>query len=168
MMSSEIFNLLHFLGQKLRCNNGWFGGIQLIFSGDFFNYLLSDILILRKVNNFVSSQKIWNLVFPLQDQIKLNEIFRQKDSKFIKILEEIKYGNISEDSKLTLKKRLGIKSSDYEKTQPIILLPNRRIVNAINKSKLNKLNSNTMISKIEKIHIKDNINDFKKLIEVKM
>ena len=66
------------------------------------------------------------------------------------MLEEIKYGNISENSKLMLKKRLGKKSSDYEKTQPIILLPNRRIVNAINKSKLNLLKSNTIISKIEK------------------
>ena len=56
MMSSEIFNLLHFLGQKLRCNNGWFGGIQLIFSGDFSNYLLLEMPILKKVNNFVSNQ----------------------------------------------------------------------------------------------------------------
>jgi len=36
MMSSRLFDLLNKIGQVIRCNKKPFGGIQLIFSGDFF------------------------------------------------------------------------------------------------------------------------------------
>ena len=87
MVSVRLFELLSKLFQTVRCNNVPFGGIQLI-SVDAKYCFLSET---------------WTKIFPLSHCFILIKIFRQSDPEFLKILEEIKFASISEETKTKLR-----------------------------------------------------------------
>lgn len=88
MMSCKVFELLEMLGRTFK--NGFisFGGIQVIFSGDF--YQLPPV----KADEFCFESEVWTAVFG-DRQYYLTQIHRQTDADFVKILMGIREGRIT-------------------------------------------------------------------------
>ena len=103
MMSKKIFELIELLGRTIRRNSAVFGGIQVIFTGDFFqlppvpNYEDPDS------SKFAFESEKWRQVFKLENHIELKTMFRQKDPIYINILQEIRKGELSDESRDLLK-----------------------------------------------------------------
>ena len=136
MMSRRLFDLLDFIGKGVKNNNKPFGGIQLLFSGDFFQLPPIGNKKIIHSSQFCFESKIWSETFPIQ--ILFHRNYRQnQDEKYKKILEEIKMNRLSKQSYLELKERIGKlpKSGDY----PVMLFPRKKTVQEINEEKLNAI-----------------------------
>ena len=136
MMSQRIFDLLDFIGKGVKKNNKPFGGIQLLFSGDFFQLPPIGNNNIIHSSNFCFESKLWNDTFSLQ--ILFDKNFRQyNDTKYKNILEEIKMNKLSKKSYLEIKERIGKspENGDY----PVMLCPRKKTVETINDNKLNMI-----------------------------
>jgi len=131
MMPPELFEKLDQIGKKLRNSQKPFGGIQLIFVGDFFQ--------LPPVSNdqkFIFEIDLWSTInFKV---IQLTEIMRQTNPVFHKILNEARIGQISQETLEILNKRKGLPWKKLE-IKPTLLFPHRSIVANINAQNLAKL-----------------------------
>jgi ATP-dependent DNA helicase PIF1 len=143
MMSCKIFDLLNAIGQVIRNNDRPFGGIQVIFCGDF-NQLppvasQSD----PETGKFCFESKDWETTF--DSNIELKHIFRQNDLTYIGILNEIRLGNISKDSENILIQCIKKKVPADFPIRPTKLYPNRGKVDAINNLKLKKIDETEFV-----------------------
>lgn len=144
MLSESQFELLDKIGKKVRNNEKQsFGGIQIIFSGDF--YQLPPI----SETGFCFESKEWNKCFSQQDQIVLETIFRQTNSVYIDILNEIRRGKISVPAIKLLQERVNIEIPTNITCTKI--LPTRRAVDLINTTELNKLPSVEVTYEIKRV-----------------
>ena len=125
MMSKKILETLDYLGRHLRKNlNQPFGGIQLVFSGDFYQ--------LPPVNEteFCFESPLWNEIFTKDCQIEFSTIFRQKDQEFQGILNQVRKGNIDKKGEKTLRKFINRPIQDG--LEPTKLFPVRNRVDEMN------------------------------------
>ena len=98
MLSLSLFERLNELGQTIRKSNRPFGGIQLLFCGDFYQ--------LPPVNEaFCFESPLWK---PMFHCVQLVKNFRQQDDTFHDILSELRKGKISKKSYTILKQRVGL------------------------------------------------------------
>jgi ATP-dependent DNA helicase PIF1 len=102
MMSLKIFEVLEEIGRMVRKNARPFGGIQVVFLGDFFQLPPVGSYDDPDTEKFCFESPKWHTVFPLENHVELTTMFRQRDPAYIKILLEIRRGTISEESKATL------------------------------------------------------------------
>ena len=132
MLNPEIFEKLDIIAKKIRKNNYPFGGIQVILSGDFCQLPNIDS------DEFCFESFIWSNV--IQKTYYFNELLRQDDEVFMNILNELRMGIISEESKLILNKRLKIKLViDKNGIIPTVLYSRKANVEEYNQKKLNEL-----------------------------
>ena len=78
MLSKKLFEILNSLGKILRRNNNPFGGMQIVFSGDF--YQLPPVGNKEEdpdTEKFCFESDIWNQVFNSSYQIQLIKIFNR-------------------------------------------------------------------------------------------
>lgn len=142
MMSKRIFDLLNYVGQRVRSSTRPFGGIQVVFVGDFFQ--LPPVATQRDSeddNSFCFESESWNTVFSIDNHIVLNTIFRQEDKVFRRILGNVRMGIINEDDVDTLKTYVN-RDFDKEKYQGVIptkLFPTKNKVDFVNKEMFEKL-----------------------------
>jgi len=141
MMSKEYYEILDSIGKKIRCSEEPLGGIQLLFSGDF--HQLPPIGSKEPDSNkFCFESPLWESAF--QNVVVLQQIFRQTDPVFTKILRQIRNGQISRKSYNLLNQRIlrkGNKLSYDKEMKPTIISPLRRIVSFVNDEHMNKINS---------------------------
>ena len=139
MMSDEMFEKLDKLGRRLRWKEEVpFGGLQIICLGDFFQ--------LPPINtNFIFESPLWEET--IQTIVVLDTIYRQKDPVFQKILNEIRVGEVSDETDTILKTRLNIDFSK-EEIQPTKIFTRRDMVDAVNKENLEKLSGETYTYKV--------------------
>jgi len=130
MLSAELLEKLDFIGQNLRNNINYFGGIQLIFSGCF--YQLAPVKA-----EFVFMNPIWNSI--IDRTIFLKRIMRQDDAEFQDLLNNIRIGNITKEVIDILKSRVGVKLKAAEGVLPVKLFSHRANAEAINEQNLNRL-----------------------------
>jgi len=143
MLSEKLLIILDIIGKKIKKNKKLFGGIQIIFAGDFHQLPPIGDEEDPSSMNFCFESKIWNLLFTKDNQIELKTIFRQKDPIYQKILQEIRNGKIHKSSINKLNQYIRIPTEDME-IKPPILLAKRKNVDIINYTELKKL---TTISK---------------------
>ena len=162
MMSVKIFELLNLIGKTIRkYKNKSFGGIQIIFSGDF--YQLPPV---GKIDNpdscrFCFESDDWFNVFPKKNHIILITIFRQQDPIYAKILNQIREGIIKKKTNTLLLKYVGrIKPIDMV-LEPTKLYPTRAKVDYINQNKMSQLQTETQIYTLK--HIADLELDYLKI-----
>lgn len=136
MMSKKLFDILNKIPQVIRKNTQPFGGIQVVFSGDF--YQLPPVGDEEDPDScsFCFESVDWKKTF--QTTVVLDRIFRQNDSKYVKALNQIRMGRIKKSSYDLLCSRLN-KTCDDE-IRPTILLPLKRHVEHINATELAKIN----------------------------
>jgi ATP-dependent DNA helicase PIF1 len=139
MMTPEFLEKLDEVGRKIRRNEFLpFGGLQLVFVGDF--YQLPPI---SKSDDgtpcetkFAFESVLWKKVNP--KIYELTTIVRQKDPVFQEVLNEARRGEVSKKSLRILCKRMDL---DYSKEEikPTMLFTKRAEVDDINYSYLKKL-----------------------------
>lgn len=135
MMSKKLFELLDKLGKAVRNNDKPFGGIQLLFSGDFYQLPPVGDNLDVDTSKFCFEHPEWNNTFDCQIQLKT--CFRQKDTIYIEILNQLREGKITRAALDILNSRcIPCKDS---KIKPTKLLPKKLEVNKINTSELDKL-----------------------------
>lgn len=134
MVSPEIFSSMDKILRAFKKNNTPFGGVQTILSGDFFQ--LPPISRIPKEKRFAWQSSSWKEL-----QLKtcyLQEKFRQDDNVLISILDEIRSGNVSNDSYDVLNSRFH-KELDIDFT-PTKLYTHNMDVDRINNDELSKIN----------------------------
>ena len=144
MLSLKIFKILDMIGRKIKKKlNIPFGGIQLIFSGDFYQLPpVGDEDDPQSVQ-FCFETSLWDETFaPETNQLVLTKIHRQTEPKYIKILNNIRVGKIT-TSTITTLTECTKKTYLNDETRPTILLPRRRDADKINYNELNKLDERT-------------------------
>lgn len=120
MLSKKLFDVLNKVGQTVRKNHSRpFGGIQLIFIGDFFQLPPVGRYTEPETTQFCFQSPAWLSTFSLENHIQLKTLYRQKDPTYIKVLEEVRQGVISPESVEILNQRTLVKPT----TMPTKLFP---------------------------------------------
>ncbi len=145
MMSQKIFEILDNLAQTVRKDRRPFGGLQVIFSGDF--YQLPPVARSdddQDSTAFCFESPNWAKTFA--DVVQLKKIFRQTDDKYTAILNQIRVGKLLKSALTILTPHIG--KPLPETFIPTILLPRRRDAELINAAELEKLPSEKKIFKL--------------------
>ena len=136
MMSSELFHKLNKIGQIIRKNDKPFGGIQLITVGDFHQlkpvkgeYVFTDTLF-EEITEY---------------GIYLNKIYRQKEKKYLRLLDQLREGDLDETSEKYIKKIMKKKVNKEDDIQPTKLMSLNKQVDEINKKRLEAINEKEYI-----------------------
>ncbi|AET41189.1 DNA helicase Ecym_7362 [Eremothecium cymbalariae DBVPG len=138
MIDGRFLDKLDYVARSLRKNADVpFGGIQLVFTGDFFQLPpVSD----RNPNSpkplFCFESKAWQQ--GIQKTICLQRIFRQKDNDLIDLLNAIRFGEVT--PQLTALVRTFEREVHYpDGIEPTELFPTRKEVDTANKRRLERL-----------------------------
>ena len=139
MMSHKLFEILDGVGKKLRKNSKPFGGIQLLFSGDF--YQLPPVGNNNEIETteFCFQSPLWKQTFTLDNHIPLIKIFRQSDPLYQKILNQVREGRIKKSTNIALLNNVGRSDIINGNVKPTKLFPTRNQVDNINIAEMNNL-----------------------------
>lgn len=102
MIDGELFDKLEYVARTVRGpaqTDKVFGGVQLVVTGDFFQ--LPPVSPQNADKYFAFEAECWNKCFDMQ--IELTEVFRQSDSEFVSMLNEIRTGECSSTTQARLK-----------------------------------------------------------------
>ena len=128
MMSKLLFESLDYVGKILRRNDRPFGGIQLVFCGDFYQLPPVRSGYVEDKGEFCFESELWKEIF--SETIQLTKIYRQKDSNLTRILNNIRIGVLrTKDIKLL---ETRIKEYPKKDIKPTILYPKRKPVDEMN------------------------------------
>jgi ATP-dependent exoDNAse (exonuclease V) alpha subunit len=134
MISREVLEILDQVFRAVRDNDKPMGGMQMLFFGDFLQ--LPPINRDNNSSNFCFDSKIWEeLNF---HNIILDKIFRQSDQKFIKLLNNLRYGIIDSEDKKILESRINVKD-DNSAIRPTILTTHNAKVEFVNNKYLKNI-----------------------------
>jgi ATP-dependent exoDNAse (exonuclease V) alpha subunit len=134
MISDQVLEILDRVFRLVRENNSPMGGLQILFFGDFLQ--LPPIRRSGENFNFCFGAKVWK---ELDLEIfVLEEIFRQSDQKFIKILNNLRFGKFDENDRKALESRLKAKDNNSV-IRPTILTTHNSRVEKINLAELQKI-----------------------------
>jgi ATP-dependent DNA helicase PIF1 len=140
MMSLKLFDALNHIGKAMRNNcSRPFGGIQVIFSGDF--YQLPPVGNKEELDTtrFCFESDDWNSVFHRDCQVQLKKIFRQQsDDTYVSILNQIREGKIKRKTNDILLQYVGRKCDDADLVVTK-LFPTKNKVETINNNKMAEL-----------------------------
>ena len=153
MLSLKLFNILNAVGKVIRGNSRPFGGIQLIFSGDFFQLPPVGDKDEPDTQRFCFESEEWNLIFNRECQIQLVKIFRQTDEIYSTILNQIREGQIKRKSNDLLLQYVGRPFAENLVAEPTKLYPTRNKVENINNTKMAELKGEERDYKIQ--YVKD-------------
>jgi ATP-dependent DNA helicase PIF1 len=141
MMSQKLFEMLDAIGKHIRRNSRPFGGIQLIFSGDFYQLPPVGNKDEPETSKFCFESPLWFETFPLENHIQLIKIYRQSDEIYQRILNQIRQGIIKRSSNERLLENVGREIPVDSIIRPTKLYPTRNKVDYINQEEMNKLDT---------------------------
>ncbi|SCU90468.1 LAME_0E08702g1_1 [Lachancea meyersii CBS 8951] len=135
MIDGDLLDKLDFIAKSLRKSHAPFGGIQIILSGDFF-----QLPPVNKNNNdvtkFAFHAQAWKEA--IDATIMLQKVFRQQsDAEFVKMLNEMRMGNISAETEIDFRKLS--RPLPVDDIIPAELYSTRNEVDRANMSRLNGL-----------------------------
>ena len=148
MLSVRLLELLNEIAQTIRKSKLPFGGMQLVFCGDFFQ--LPPIFKSNRNNKddqgsdqFCFESPLWNQLFSLDNHIELTKLFRQKDPEYKKVLNHIRKGIIDQDDMNLLKSRLHVlyNPEEHNNVVPTKLYATKARVEQINKREFDLLDT---------------------------
>ena len=149
MMSLKLFETLDAIGKSVRKNRQPFGGIQVIFSGDFYQLPPIGDKDDPDTNKFCFESDFWYTTFPKQDHIQLQKIFRQSDPVYQGILNQVREGRLKRSSNDALLRNVGRKIDEAAAIRPTKLFPTRNKVDSINITEMDKLEGDDIEYKIK-------------------
>ena len=141
MMSLKIFNLIEEIGRACRLSELPFGGIQLVFTGDFYQLPPVGTYEDPTTDMFCFESAKWNQVFSTQNQIQLKTIFRQTDPKYKEILLQVRNATLTEANIKVLQDQVKreIDPAKYNGCMPTKLFPTRVKTDFLNNTMFAKL-----------------------------
>jgi ATP-dependent DNA helicase PIF1 len=141
MMSKKIFEILDEIGKRVRRCSAPFGGIQVIFTGDFFQLPPVGTEDDKDSDAFCFESPLWIQTFKPENHIALTTIFRQKDPTFINILSQVRRGQLDKESVKILKTHVNrpYDSTKYNGLVPTKLFPIRSKVDYVNSMMFSKI-----------------------------
>ena len=139
MMSQKLFEMLDAIGKAVRKNTKPFGGIQVIFSGDFYQLPPVGNKDEPETMKFCFESLLWNQTFKLENHVSLCKIFRQSDPIYQRILNQIREGRLKRSSNDALLHNVGRPIPDDSIIRPTKLFPTRNKVDYINVNEMNNL-----------------------------
>jgi ATP-dependent DNA helicase PIF1 len=98
MMSRKIFDALDAVARAVRGNPAPFGGLQVIFCGDFYQLPPVPTANDPETGYFCFESDQWSSVFRQEHHIELKTIFRQTDAKYIEILSQVRTGELTAEN----------------------------------------------------------------------
>ena len=135
MMTPEFLEKLDLISRRVRKRaDAKFGGLQLVFAGDFCQ--------LPPVNKgdaeaaYVFESPVWTSL--MEENHNLTQIVRQSDPVFQRLLTEARMGTLSAESLAVLESRKGLDWSDNE-IKPTLLFTRNAEVSTINKKNMEAL-----------------------------
>jgi len=137
MLQPKLLEVIEEVARMIRCNDKPFGGIQLIFCGDFCQ------LPCINSNSFCFETEVWKtLNFTI---FYLKKSYRQDDIELFELLNECRLGNLSEKSIKILSSRnidIGDKK-DISPVKPTKLFAINKSVDELNINEISLLLKNT-------------------------
>ena len=133
MISAKTLEIINAVLCAVRKNDAVMGGLQTLFFGDFLQ--LPPIKKEEDVD-FAFQSKVWKSLD--LEVFNLEEIFRQKDQNFVKILNNLRFGKVTKDDVELLKSRLKA-VDDNLAIRPTILTTHNAKVEKINEMELKKI-----------------------------
>jgi ATP-dependent DNA helicase PIF1 len=149
MMSLKLFETLDAIGKSVRKNSKPFGGLQLIFSGDFYQLPPVGDRDDPDTSKFCFESEFWFLTFRKQEHIQLKKIFRQTDPVYQGILNQVREGRLKRSSNDALLHNVGREIDKTATIRPTKLFPTRNKVDSINASEMCKLAGDEIEYKIK-------------------
>jgi len=133
MLHDFQLDMVHRICRAFKKIDQPFGGMQVIMCGDFFQ--LPPITKGEKKAQFVTDSQIWK---DMRVEIcYLDEQYRQSDRAFLKVLNDIRSGEVNEDTVEYLSERLNKDPEGY--TRPTRLFTHNADIDVINKTHLHEL-----------------------------
>ncbi|WWD16729.1 hypothetical protein CI109_101160 [Kwoniella shandongensis] len=135
MIDATLFDKLEEIARKIRRDPRPFGGLQLILSGDFFQ--LPPVAKGSNTYAFAFEATSWPQIFNQEknNMMSLTRVFRQKEDRFVRVLEGMRRGMISDQDALMLKSLE--REVKYEGgIEPVGLYPQKSEVATINAARL--------------------------------
>ncbi|MCW9054415.1 MAG: AAA family ATPase [Candidatus Pacebacteria bacterium] len=135
MLTPAIFDSLDRLARAMKQVDQPFGGMQLVLSGDFFQ--LPPVVRGSRMIEFAYASDAWGAA-----DIRvcyLDEQFRQSDDALLNILNEMRSGDVSNESCSLLEGCMGEEGEPEGKVRPTRLYTHNLDVDALNAAELKKL-----------------------------
>lgn len=144
MLSGDLLDKLEYIARVARGKfNVPFGAIQVVLCGDFFQ--------LPPVNPgsaraFCFNAECWDRVFDVC--VELRHVFRQKDARFVKVLNEIRMGELTDEALALLTGPAcgGLLRDDSSGIEPTVLYARNLDVDKINMERLEALDGASSVS----------------------
>lgn len=139
MMSQKMFEVLDRIGQVIRKNPlRPFGGIQVIFIGDFYQLPPVGKRDEPETMRFCFESARWSATFPMDSHIALKTMFRHKNPEFIKVLDEVRQGVLTPESAALLRARI-LEPTECDGIVPTKLFPRNADAERVNDTMYAKL-----------------------------
>jgi len=139
MMSLKLFETLDAIGKSVRKDRRPFGGLQLIFSGDFYQLPPVGDKDDLDTSKFCFESEFWFTTFPKENHVQLQKIFRQNDPVYQSILNQVREGRLKRSTNDILLSQVDRPKDDTLTIKPTKLYPTRNKVDSINTSEMDKL-----------------------------
>jgi ATP-dependent DNA helicase PIF1 len=141
MMSEKIFNVLNEIGKRTRKSILPFGGIQLVFTGDFYQLPPVPTAGEPETERFCFESNHWFSAFPIENHIQLKTMFRQKDPIYIDILLQIRNGELTKENKEILQKYVKREYNPEQHNGCVLtkLFPVRNKADFVNNAQFSKI-----------------------------
>jgi ATP-dependent DNA helicase PIF1 len=140
MMSKKIFELIESLARQLKKHDKPFGGMQVIFTGDFFQLPPVGTREEEDTQKFCFQSPRWSKVFSEENHIELCTIFRQQnDDIFKKILNQVRIGELDEEGIEILKHCVGRELPKNTEDMPTKIYAIRSKTDFVNSNMYNKI-----------------------------
>ncbi len=132
MMSVKVFEILGMIGKLTRRMHFLpFGGLQVIFLGDFYQLPPVGRPDEPETTRFCFESPLWDQTFPIRNRVLLSTYFRQKDPTYIDILNQVRAGRLTAASVNLLNSRVNAELRDPE-ILPTKLFPRNADVQRVN------------------------------------
>ena len=141
MLSAKLITILDDIGRRVRRNPVPFGGIQVVFTGDFFQLPPVPTEGEPDTELFCFESPVWAKTFKQENILQLTTMFRQADPVYIDILNQIRTGVLDEDKKRILQSYVGreYKPELHENCVPTKLFAIRSKTDYVNNTMFAKL-----------------------------
>ena len=145
MLSKRIFEALNDAMKKMRKSAAPFGGVQLIFTGDFFQ--LPPVGDDDESSRFCFESSEWLETFHWINHIELKHIFRQDDDVYKKVLNQVRRGEL--DAECTSILQTCLKKEVVGDIPPTKLFAIRSKTDFVNTRMYDKLEGEERVFKLE-------------------
>ena len=142
MMSKQLLEILDAIARAVRKDDRPFGGIQVVFSGDF--YQLPPVGNREEPDTyaFCFDSHVFKELFGTENVVLLEKVFRQTDATYQKMLSQVRVGIITRSTVKRLEDcERDFIPKDENDVWPTRFVPLVKTANKINRENMNKLNT---------------------------